>query len=71
MTSTFLDRDTALDTIGAPEPALFLDVTAPVPFACAEGFWIAVLIDELKYYHSPLMIQKKNTDETIRVTQDS
>ena len=40
--------------IGAPEPALFLDVTAPVPFACAEGFWVAGLIDELNYYRSPL-----------------
>ena len=43
-----------LDRIGAPEPALFLDVTAPVPFACAEGFLIAGLIDELNYYLSPL-----------------
>ena len=42
------------DRIGAPEPALFLDVTAPVPFACAEGFWVAGLIDELNYYLSPL-----------------
>ena len=41
--------------IGAPEPALFSDVTAPVPFACAEGFWVAALIDELNYYLSPLM----------------
>jgi len=45
------------DRIGAPEPALFLDVTVPVPFACAEGFWIAGLIDELNYYLSPLRIQ--------------
>ena len=44
------------DRIGAPEPALFLDVTAPVPFACAEGFWVAGLIDELNYYLSPLII---------------
>ena len=42
------------DRIGAPEPALFLDVTASVPFACAEGFWVAGLIDELNYYLSPL-----------------
>ena len=42
------------DRIGAPEPALFVDVSAPVPFACAEGFWIAGLIDELIYYLSPL-----------------
>jgi hypothetical protein len=33
-----------------------LDVTAPVPFACAEGFWVAGLIDELNYYLSPLII---------------
>jgi len=43
------------DRIGAPEPSLFLDVTVPVPFACAEGFWIAGLIDELNYYLSPLI----------------
>ena len=43
-----------LDRIGAPEPALSLDVTAPVLFACAEGFLIAGLIDELNYLLSPL-----------------
>ena len=42
------------DRIGAPEHALFLDVTDPVPFACAEGFLIAGLIDELNYHLSPL-----------------
>ena len=41
--------------IGAPEPALFLDVAVPVPFACAEGFWVAGLIEELNYYLSPLL----------------
>jgi hypothetical protein len=45
------------DRIGAPEPALFVDVSAPVPFACAEGFLIAGLIDELNYYLSPLTRQ--------------
>jgi len=44
------------DRIGAPEPALFLDVTDPVRFACAEGCLIAGLIDELNYYLSPLRI---------------
>ena len=42
------------DRIGAPEPAHFLDVRVPVPFACAERFSIAGLIDELKCYLSPL-----------------
>ena len=48
------------DRIGAPEPALFVDVSAPVPFACAEGFWITGLIDELIYYLSPLINQILN-----------
>jgi len=29
-------------------------LSAPVPFACAEGVWIPGLIDELIYYLSPL-----------------
>ena len=47
------------DRIGAPEPALFLDVTDPVPFACVEWFLIAGLIDELNYYLSPLNQEQK------------
>jgi len=45
------------DRIGAPEPALFWDVTVPIPFACAEGFWIAGLLDELNCYLSPLYMR--------------
>ena len=65
------------DRIGAPEPALFLDVTAPVPFARAEGFWIPGLIDELNYYLSPLRSCTPNYDFVpkklydIYLTQDS
>ena len=32
----------------------FVRLSAPVPFACAEGVWHPGLIDELIYYLSPL-----------------
>jgi len=43
---------------GAPEPALFLDVTVPVPFSCVAGFWIAGLIDEL---NRPIPLSESTT----------
>jgi hypothetical protein len=36
----------------------FVRLSAPVPFACAEGFWIPGLIDEFNCYLSPLTVIK-------------
>jgi len=36
----------------------FIRLSAPVPFACAEGFWTADLIDELNCYLVPLVKPK-------------